>query len=97
MAKEMKRALASQEFGDFIREHFADVIKSFVHIIYAQTVLYFSGYIIIQHSSISRYPDTDDPKRTPLTIYNKRLPIVKYQSLFLQHLAKAIKTIEKNF
>lgn len=97
MANEMKAALISKEFGDFIREHFADVIKSFVHIMYAQAVLYFSGYLTIQHSSVSRYPHTDDPKKNPLNIYNKKLPIVKYQPVFLRHLKKALKIIERSF
>lgn len=95
MAKEMKAAFESEEIGDLIRGHFADVIESFVHIMYSYAVLYFSGYLTIQHSSISRYPDTNNPKRSPLRIYNKKLSVVKYQSLFLQHLKKAIIMIEK--
>lgn len=43
IANELRNALESKEFGDFIREHFADVIKSFVHVAYAHAVLYFSG------------------------------------------------------
>lgn len=95
MAKEMRVALKSEEFGQFIREHFADVIMTTIHFLYAHTVLYFSGFLTIQHSSKSRYLDTDDPAINPLAIYKKRLPVVKYQPLFLKHLQRAIDTIER--
>lgn len=96
MAREMRAALKSDEFGRFIREHFADVIKTTIHFLYAHAVLCFSGFLTIQHSSKSRYPDTDNPQMNPLAIYTRKLPVVKYQPLFLEHLEKAIKTIEKN-
>lgn len=96
MGREMRAALKSDEFGQFIREHFADVIKSFVHILYAHTVLYFSGFLTIQHSSKSRYPDTDNPSINPLATYTKKLPVIKYQPQFLEHLERAVKAIEKN-
>lgn len=96
MATQMKAELQGEEFGQFIREHFADAIKSFIHILYAHTVLYFSGFLTIQHSSKSRYPDTENPSINPLAIYSKKLPVVKYQLQFLEHLEKAVKAIEKN-
>lgn len=96
MANEMRDALKSEEFGQFIKEHFADVIKTTIHFLYAHAVLYFSGFLTIQHSSKSRYPDNDNPEINPLTIYKKKLPVVRYQPLFLKHLEKAIKIIERN-
>lgn len=96
MGREMRDALKREEFGQFIREHFADIIKSFVHILYAHTVLYFAGFLTIQHSSKSRYPDTDNPGISPLTIYTQKLPVVKYQPRFLEHLEKAVNAIERN-
>lgn len=94
MAKELRDAIRSEEFGQFIREHFADVIKTTIHFLYAYSVLYFSGLLTIQHSSVTRYPDTNDPQKNPLFIYKKKLPIVRYQMQFLEHLEKAIKIIE---
>lgn len=97
MAKELRAALQSEEFGQIIREHFADVIRTSIHFLYAYTVLYFSGYLTIQHSSKTRYPDTDNPSMNPSVIYKKKLPIIKYQPLFLAHLEKAIKAMEDNW
>lgn len=94
MAREMRAALKSEEFGQFIREHFADVIKTAIHFLYAHAVLYFSGFLTIQHSSKTRYPDTDNPSISPLSIYKRKLPIVKHQPLFFEHLEKAIRVIE---
>lgn len=56
MAKEMRAAFKSEEFGQFIREHFADVIKTTIHFLYAHAVLYFSGFLTIQHSSKKQIP-----------------------------------------
>lgn len=95
-AELIKVGLKDEEFTGFMREHFQDVLASLSQIIYAHSVLYFSGYLTIQHSSISRYPDTQNPNNSPTHIYMKRLPVVKYQPVFLRHLKKAILVIQKN-
>ncbi len=94
IAEQIRKALGSIEFGDFIKNHFTDLITTTAQIMYAHGVLYFSGLLTIQHSSITRYPVTDNVLKSPLRIYSKKLPVVKHQPAFLIHLRKAIKIIE---
>jgi HEPN domain-containing protein len=95
IAKSLETEITDPEWGKFITEHFADVLKTTNEVMYAYSVLYLSSYLTIQHSSLSRYPDTQNPEKSPTRIYTKRLPIVKFQPLFLNHLKKVITIIQK--
>ncbi len=95
LADSVRQTLANADVGNIIREHFSDIIESIFETSYAYVVLYFSSYLTIQHSVLSRYPDSLKNPKTPFQIYNKKLPLVKYQPLFLDHLRSAILGIEK--
>lgn len=94
-ADALRKELASIDAGNLIREHFSDWIEAIFETSYAYCVLFFCSYLTVQHSVLSRYPDSKKNPKTPFQIYNKKVPIVKYQPLFLDHLQSAIFSCEK--
>ena len=77
-----------QEMVNVIRLGLINIIDSS----FIGSVLYACAFITIQHSSKSRYPFEN---HNPLTIYNKKLPIVRMQPEFMWYLEKAISKIKK--
>lgn len=97
VAMVLKEILTSTEWKEFIRNHFTELIKISVDSMYAFSTLYFASYLTIQHSTLSRYPENNNAKRSPAKIYSKNLPSVKYQLHFLDHITTAITLLEKIF
>jgi hypothetical protein len=95
--KSMRKDLTDTQVGNLIREHFKETMKSIIDTAYTYSVLCFTSYLTIQHSTISRYPSNKLGNKSPSKIYKSNLPIVKYQPVFLTHLTKAISTIEKYY
>lgn len=58
---------------------------------YILIVLFSCALLTIQHSSLTRYPESD---KNPLRIYNLKLPLVRKQILFMNLLEDAIKKMK---
>jgi len=97
MAKALEDSLTDPEWTNFIHDHFKEAIRAVLDSIFIYSTLFFTSFLTIQHSSISRYPNNENPAITPLEIYSKKLPLVKWQPDFLENLKRAIILIEHNF
>lgn len=62
------------------------------NIIFVHWTLFFCALITVQHSSLARYPDNGI---NPETIYNKDLPIVKKQAMFMDLLENSLFILNK--
>lgn len=97
MAKALEDSLTDPEWTEFIHVHFKEIIRTVLDSIFIYATIFFTSFLTVQHSSISRYPNNENPEITPLKIYSRKLPLVKWQPDFLENLKRAITLIEHNF
>ncbi|MFY0603255.1 MAG: HEPN domain-containing protein [Flavobacteriaceae bacterium] len=96
---EFERILNNDKDFEELISFSASFIKTIYNLIYTQLVFFFCSVLTIQHSSTTRYPDSEK-KTNPLELYNIELPIIKKQKEFLSHLENALKkliTISKKY
>lgn len=62
-----------------------------IHFMKAQMISFYCALITTQHSTSTRYGKDD---KSPLEIYSKDLPLVKYQPIFMNYLEQAIKFLK---
>lgn len=76
------------EFDNYINS-LKKSCEKLISIFYTSTIFRFCSILTVQHSSSTRYPEGHEGQ-SPIITYNKRLPIVKKQLKFLEHLDRAL-------
>lgn len=91
---------AKKEFSDFISDkqkakEFYDImcnkmVPMMIDLSFVHMTLFFCAIITVQHSSLSRYPESG---KNPDLIYTKRLPLVQKQKQFMDMLADSLERL----
>lgn len=69
-----------------------EILPLMLEISIINLTLYFCAIITIQHSSLTRYPEQG---KSPIALYTSKLPLIKKQKYFMNHLMYSLKKISK--
>jgi len=92
---------AKMEFSDFISDKqnakdFYDImcnkmLPMMIDLSFVHMTLFYCAIITVQHSSLSRYPES---RKNPDFIYTKRLPLIQKQKQFMDMLADSLERLK---